>query len=495
MTDNAWLIGVGLAVGGSIVSNLGVNLQKLYHVKHAAETESRGATPEATSPAASHYGSIGAASAPGGAMRGGRKHSLTPSLDGGGVKSRSLGDHHGRRRTLSESGEPHMMSHVAWSLEDEKHDMGPGVERDGPDQPLLKVDSDSVMYQSKASTQMAHSSTSVEGKSSGRDAYRRPYYLQPLWIMGLACVVVGAIADFSALGFTSQMIVAPLGGITLVSNIFFAPYFSGEQLTKTDIYATVTIICGSALSVAFGSHETQEYTFEELFDFYKEPRFFFYALFVWWVVSIVYKQIQVIEEAMDRAKYAPLEDMDPKKTLVDRLAELPWGRRLLLQMTRFGYASIAGTTGGQSVLFAKGLAIIVHEGDVNAFIKVPSYLLLGGMLTTICLQIKWLNNGLELFDALYVVPVFQAFWIGFGVISGMIVYRESQGLTWTQLCIFGIGLFITLTGVVSLSQRSTESFNRYAHLKDSRRNDFDDEHEAEEDAHSHSSIHEDKSLN
>ena len=37
--------------------------------------------------------------------------------------------------------------------------------------------------------------------------------------------------------------------------------------------------------------------------------------------------------------------------------------------------------------------------------------------------------GLQHFDALYMVPVFQAFWIVFSVISGLVVYDESKDMT------------------------------------------------------------------
>ena len=39
--SHKWLIGVGLALGASVVSNLGYNLQKLAHVKSAAKYEGK----------------------------------------------------------------------------------------------------------------------------------------------------------------------------------------------------------------------------------------------------------------------------------------------------------------------------------------------------------------------------------------------------------------------------------------------------------------------
>ena len=72
----------------------------------------------------------------------------------------------------------------------------------------------------------------------------KSYVFNPLWLLGFVLVVAGSIADFGALSFASQIIVAPLGSFTLVTNIFFAPYFSGEVLTRQDVISTATIVFG-----------------------------------------------------------------------------------------------------------------------------------------------------------------------------------------------------------------------------------------------------------
>lgn len=40
------------------------------------------------------------------------------------------------------------------------------------------------------------------------------------------------------------------------------------------------------------------------------------------------------------------------------------------------------------------------------------------MIIAVFFQIQLLNQGLEIGDVMVVLPVFQAFWITFGVISG-----------------------------------------------------------------------------
>ena len=90
----------------------------------------------------------------------------------------------------------------------------------------------------------ATAQASVEPVKSGG------YYKQRLWALGLALIILGSVADFVALGFGAQSIIAPLGSLTLVANVIFAPLLLKEPITSRDVIATLTIVVGSALSVA-----------------------------------------------------------------------------------------------------------------------------------------------------------------------------------------------------------------------------------------------------
>jgi uncharacterized membrane protein len=91
------------------------------------------------------------------------------------------------------------------------------------------------------------------------DEVRRRYYKQKLWLLGISLVILGSFADFSALGFGAQSIIAPLGSLTLVANVVFAQLLLHESISRRELLATLTIICGSGLSVAFASHEDTTY--------------------------------------------------------------------------------------------------------------------------------------------------------------------------------------------------------------------------------------------
>jgi len=78
------------------------------------------------------------------------------------------------------------------------------------------------------------------------------------------------------------------------------------------------------------------------------------------------------------------------------------------------------------------------------------------LFVTIFFQIRWLNSGLRRFDALYIVPVFQSFWILVSVISGMVFFGEYEDIFGSieNSVMFPFGVLVTISGVYVLSQRA-----------------------------------------
>ncbi len=88
---------------------------------------------------------------------------------------------------------------------------------------------------------------------------KREYYKSKVWVLGLALIILGSAADFAALAFGAQSIIAPLGSLTLVSNVFFAPCLLGEKLTQRDVFATAAIVTGASIAIIFASHKDTIY--------------------------------------------------------------------------------------------------------------------------------------------------------------------------------------------------------------------------------------------
>jgi hypothetical protein len=99
----------------------------------------------------------------------------------------------------------------------------------------------------------------------------------------------------------------------------------------------------------------------------------------------------------------------------------------------YTYAATAGTVGACTVIFAgcvsKTIAAAV-KGN-NQFGQPAPYFFLAGMVATIMGQQALLNAALELGPIMTVFPIFQAFFVGFGVVGGIVLYQvKMSSLAW-----------------------------------------------------------------
>jgi hypothetical protein len=72
----------------------------------------------------------------------------------------------------------------------------------------------------------------------------------------------------------------PQGALNLVSNVFLAPLLLGETFNWEHAAATVVIVAGSTISVAFASHQDESYTIDQLLDLFNKPTFLIYSIVV-----------------------------------------------------------------------------------------------------------------------------------------------------------------------------------------------------------------------
>jgi hypothetical protein len=88
------------------------------------------------------------------------------------------------------------------------------------------------------------------------------------------------------------------------------------------------------------------------------------------------------------------------------------------------------------------------------FVYWQSYFIITGMVASILLQIKWLNDGLMRFDSVSLIPIFQSFWILVSVMGGIVFFGEAIQFTVLQAIMFPLGVMITIGGVYMLSRRA-----------------------------------------
>ncbi|ETV75389.1 hypothetical protein H257_10240 [Aphanomyces astaci] len=259
---------------------------------------------------------------------------------------------------------------------------------------------------------------------------RRPYYVRPLWIIGMTFVVLGSIGDFEALAFAPQALVASVGGgCTVLANMGFAHLWLGQRLTWYDVFGTFFILVGVVLSTLANTPDAQ-LDLNELELHFRHLEFLVYFSVMCLILFILFGEIRSI------ARHSrPTHDH-----LHRRLAYL--------------YATASGIFGSFSVLLAKCtsmLLLLTFQGD-NQFVYPITYLFVGGMVATLVLQTDLLNRAIMSGDTLSVFPVFQCFWIGSSVVGGVVFYQKFNTFTLFEWISLPVALASIILGIYLLTQ-------------------------------------------
>lgn len=245
-----------------------------------------------------------------------------------------------------------------------------------------------------------------------------PPFRQKLWLTGFALVVSGSCLDFVAFALAPMSLLAPLAALTLVWNIWIAQRVQGEKLDRSNIIATGIIGVGVVIAVVFSSHETPLYTASRLMELFFAP------------FAIAYMVITIL--VMMGAAYS-----------LRRLQHTHGVGKAL------SYGLLAGAMGGQSVMFAKATVELLKAALVGEPIMMTPTPYVVGILTVALLltQLSILNRGMAEYDALVLIPVYQAWWILCSTLSGLIYFAEWSTLSSAQQFFFVVGTLITIGGI------------------------------------------------
>jgi drug/metabolite transporter (DMT)-like permease len=278
-----------------------------------------------------------------------------------------------------------------------------------------------------------------------RHGRERSYTRQPIWMLGLLMVILGAFADFAALGFAAASLITPVGGLTMVANLFFASWWLGERISRLDLGSTALIVLGIVLVAAFADKSSQCFDLASLLCLYTRVEFIVYAVFMTLGLMAMYACIVVVRKRV--------------KTLRD---EGLTGDRAYSRYKRIYpllCAGMSGIVGAQSVLFAKSAVEIVKSAmrGGDEFKQFATYVILALMFAAIFGQIHWIAVGLQEFDAVVMVPVFQCVFVVFTIIGGAAYFGEFESFTRIQIIMFPVGVAILIIGVMGLAMHKSRT--------------------------------------
>ncbi|KAG0050023.1 hypothetical protein BGZ83_005186 [Gryganskiella cystojenkinii] len=209
----------------------------------------------------------------------------------------------------------------------------------------------------------------------------RAIFVSKLWAAGLVVFIIGNLGGFVALRFAPQSLTAPLGSISLISNVIIAPLINKEVLGRWDLAGIFFIVAGSVIVVVFSGIVAQDYKLCVLINLFHKPATIAYLsligaaiIFTFFFIKFVEKNV---ENEADMAIGVSSEQQLQQEGRLYRMNSNMSNLSLKSPMaTRMSTTTIT-TTNNPSAAGAAGAAGISpatdagKTGDLEAPLKVP----------------------------------------------------------------------------------------------------------------------------
>ncbi|KAJ8773081.1 hypothetical protein K2173_028258 [Erythroxylum novogranatense] len=276
-----------------------------------------------------------------------------------------------------------------------------------------------------------HSVLENEGKSS--KIHLKPIIEFQTWRIGVLFFFLGNCLNFISFGYAAQSLLAALGSIQFVSNIAFAYFVLNKMITIKVLIATAFIVLGNIFLVAFGNHQSPVYTPEQLAEKYNNITFLLYCMVLIIVVALhhyIYRRGELL-------------------IVISGQEIRPYWHMML----PFPYAVVSGAIGSFSVLFAKSLSNLLRLAMYSGYQLQGwfTYSVLLLFLSTAGFWMTRLNEGLSLFDAILIVPMFQIAWTFFSICTGFVYFQEYQVFDAARTTMFILGMISIFIGISLLA--------------------------------------------
>jgi len=250
------------------------------------------------------------------------------------------------------------------------------------------------------------------------------------WVLGTFVFVTGALLNFASYGFAPQSTLASLESIQFVTNLFFSKVLLKKDISPKMYAGTILTVSGTVFAVMFSSKEAAP--IEDIADLvllwenYLWIGYLFFLLILAGVLQLVYRYWEKREEKTEGCENA--------------MAAI--------------YALVSALWGTLSVVFAKLLAVLLElEGSGENISIFSHWFMWTTLLCWLVLMSFWLyrlNSALSLYNPLFIIPLLQANFIFFAIISGGIYFQEFNYMKDFQWAGFSFGVCCMFLGIFLL---------------------------------------------
>ncbi|WMV56722.1 hypothetical protein MTR67_050107 [Solanum verrucosum] len=255
------------------------------------------------------------------------------------------------------------------------------------------------------------------------------YLLEPMWWAGMltnistcnndqAQLIVGEGANFAAYAYAPAILVTPLGALSIIVSAVLAHFILKERLHIFGIVGCVLCLVGSSSIVL---HAPLERKIESVMD-------------VWHLASeagfIIYTCVVVVAVLVLIFRFVP-----------------KYGQRYMVI-----YIGICSLTGSLTVMGVKAVGIalkLTFEGK-NQFKYYQTWLFTVFVIIFCLLQLNYLNKALDTFNTAVVSPVYYVMFTTLTILASMIMFKDWDHQTATQIITELCGFVTILSGTFLL---------------------------------------------
>eukprot|EP00931_Biecheleriopsis_adriatica_P056781 TRINITY_DN33673_c0_g1_i1.p1 TRINITY_DN33673_c0_g1~~TRINITY_DN33673_c0_g1_i1.p1 ORF type:complete len:398 (+),score=45.89 TRINITY_DN33673_c0_g1_i1:35-1228(+) len=235
-------------------------------------------------------------------------------------------------------------------------------------------------------------------------------------------VIIGPLFDVAGYAFAPASVIAPMTGLNIVLNMIFAPLTLGEELTSLRRNSAFIVFLTATLSVFFKQSHTEEWTLEYTHEILCRRRVVLYmaCFLVWFIFNVGYLQ------------------WHPTSPVV---------RGFSLGATA---GSLAGNMWCTRIAAVFGAECI--SGHCEVWTHWISWAVLAGAIFFAVSNLPFMAKGMQKYEALFMVTIFQGSNIVSNSLSATLVLSEMDGEPWWRIMGYSCCILGMMSGLVVLAR-------------------------------------------
>ncbi|KAL6899698.1 hypothetical protein ACP4OV_006356 [Aristida adscensionis] len=260
------------------------------------------------------------------------------------------------------------------------------------------------------------------------------YLYEPLWWLGMITMILGEVANFAAYAFAPAVLVTPLGALSIIFSAVLAHFVLKETLHMFGVVGCILCVVGSVGIVLHAPKERKIDSMKEIWHLATQPGFIIYSCVAVACVLV----------------------------LIFRVVERSGHRKMLV------YIAICSLMGSLTVISVKAVAIALKLSFTgsNQFIYIQTWFFIVVVVICCLVQLNYLNKffseshhrALDSFNTAVVSPVYYVMFTILTILANMIMYKDWDSQTATQIATQLCG-FVTIVAGTFLLHKTRDMGN------------------------------------